>query len=275
MGLSAEMTAQPFVVGEGRYEVDAPIGYGAMGTVYRARDVSNGDAIALKVLDPRVVGSKVEKRFLREGEAMRRLKHPNIVRVFEVGQDGGYVWMAMELMDRGNAHELVKKRGALPIPWVLHIADSVLAGLQQVHLAGWVHRDLKPANVLVDSQGGVKLADFGILREDHSDLTMPGSSLGTLAYMSPEQTEDATRVTVRSDLYSLGATLFALSTGKAPRGLAWLEDDDDQAGAYSIVPDPLRPILRKACAFNPSRRYADATEMRAAIRRLLILQQRG
>ena len=270
MGLSAEMTAQPLVVGQGRFEVGAPIGYGAMGTVYRARDLSNGDEIALKVLDPRVVGSKVEKRFLREGEAMRRLKHPNIVRVFEVGQDGGYVWMAMELMDRGNAHELVKKRGALPIPWVLHIA-----GLQQVHLAGWVHRDLKPANVLIDSQGGVKLADFGILREDHSDLTMPGSSLGTLAYMSPEQTEDATRVTVRSDLYSLGATLFALSTGKAPRGLAWLEDDDDQAGAYRIAPDPLRPILRKACAFNPSKRYADATEMRAAIRRLLILQQRG
>ena len=222
-----------------------------------------------------MVGSKVEKRFLREGAAMIRLRHPNILRVFEVGQDAGFVWMAMELMDRGNAHELVKKRGALPLPWVLHIADSLLAGLQQVHAAGWVHRDLKPANVLLDSEGCVKLADFGILRDDESDLTQPGSSLGTMAYMSPEQTEDATRVTVRSDLYSLGATLFALATGKAPRGLAWLEDDDDQAGAYEIVPEQLRPILRKACAFSASKRYADATEMRAAVRRLLILHQKG
>jgi serine/threonine protein kinase len=264
----------PAFVAEGRFEVLEIVGHGAMGTVYRGRDTVTATDVALKVLDPRVVGSKVEKRFLRESEVLRTLSHPNIVKVHAVGQDAGYVWMAMELMDRGNAHQLVKKRGPLPVSWCLHIADCVLGGLAAVHAAGYVHRDLKPANVLLDSRGAVKLADFGILRDVGSDLTAPGMSLGTLSYMSPEQTEDARHVTPRSDIYSLGATLFAISTGKAPKQLAWLEDGVDEGRAYELVPELLRPILRKACAFQAARRYADAREMRAAVREILGDQQR-
>jgi serine/threonine protein kinase len=265
----ADAARPPDTLGAGRFQVLDVLGQGAMGTVYRGRDTVGGVDVALKVLDPRVVGSKVEKRFLREAEVLRSLSDPNIVKVFAVGQDAGFVWMAMELMDRGNAHQLVKKRGPLPLSWCLHIGDCVLGGLGAVHAAGYVHRDLKPANVLLDSRGGVKLGDFGILRDGGSDLTAPGSSLGTLSYMSPEQTEDARKVTPRSDLYSLGATLFALSTGKPPRQLVWLDEGDDSDGPYQTVPERLRPIVRKACSFSPTRRYADAREMRAAIRELL------
>jgi serine/threonine-protein kinase len=233
--------------------------------------VEDGAVVALKILDPMVVGSKVERRFLREGEALGRFRHPNILRVFEVGREpDGAVWMAMELMDRGTAHQLCKKRGALPLSWCLHIADGLLAGLQQVHAAGYVHRDVKPANILLDSRGGVKLGDFGILRETNSDLTLPGSALGTLAFMSPEQTDDATRVTPRSDLFSLGATLVALSTGRPPRQLAWMATEEGRDSTFAEVPNPLRPLVRKACAFQPERRFADATEMREAIRALLV-----
>ncbi len=260
----------PRLLGEGRYELLAVLGHGAMGTVHRGRDHLEGRDVAVKVLDPRVVGSKVERRFLREGEALGRLRHPNILRVFQVGRDAGVVWMAMELMDRGNAQALLKKRGALPTSWCLHIADGVLAGLQQVHASGWVHRDVKPANVLLDQKGAVKLGDFGIVREGGSDLTQPGASLGTLAYMSPEQTEDATRVTPRSDVYSVGATLFALATGKPPRLLAWLESEDEEREAYAVVPSVLRPLVQKACAFHAHKRWADATDMRDAVRQLLL-----
>ena len=277
MDALAERQQPPTELGSGRYSVGPVLGHGGVGTVYQARDAALGRDVALKVLDPSLVGTKVQKRFLREGGALRTLAHPNIVRVHDVGHDGPFVWMAMELMDRGTAHALVKERNAgLPESWVLHIADCLLAGLQQVHALGWVHRDVKPGNVLLDRAGQVKLGDFGIVRDDGSDLTSPGVSLGTSAYMSPEQQEDATRVTARSDLYALGATLFALSTGRAPRHLAWLEEGDIRwTETWSLVPERVRGILRKACAFSPANRYTDATAMRDAVRARLVDLQRG
>ena len=268
----------PVSLGHGRYAITGVLGHGGVGTVYRATEFAPGPAggspvvrreVAIKVLEPRFVGTNVEKRFLREGEAMRALSHPNIVRVDDVGRDGQFAWMAMELMDRGTAQSLVKKRGPLPVSWVVHIAHNLLAGVAHVHAAGFVHRDVKPGNVLLDRRGDVKLGDFGIVRDDESDLTQPGIPLGTSAYMSPEQMEDATSVTPASDLYAVGATLFALATSRAPQGLAWHEPGD-AARAFSLVPGPLRGILRKACASSPDERYADANQMRAAFQELAI-----
>ena len=264
------MTLPSQVLGRGRFELAEAIGHGGVGTVFRAFDHERGEDVALKVLEQRFTGTKVERRFLREGEALRVLKHPNVVRVHRVGVDGPHSWMAMELMDRGNAHRLAKARGHLPVTWCLHIADCVLAGLQAVHSAGWIHRDVKPANVLVHGSGQVKLGDFGILKDGDSDLTAPGVALGTASFMSPEQAHDPTQVEPRSDLFSLGATLFALASGRVPKGLAF---EDEESPAWRVLPRTLVPLIRRACARDPAARFADATDMRRAVREILFLVQ--
>jgi len=272
MSLLCGPVEPPSTLRQGRYVVHEPIGHGGVGTVYRATDTEQRCDIALKVLQPRLVGTKVERRFLREAGAMRLLRHPNIVRVEDYGQEEPHTWMAMELMDRGTAHSLAKKRGGLPVTWCLHIADCVLAALQAVHAAGWVHRDVKPGNILLMRTGLVKIGDFGIIRDETSDLTSPGVTLGTSAYMSPEQHLDATQVTPRSDLYSLGATLFALSTARTPRRLALHSLDPGRVSdqdPYRIVPRPLQPLVRHACEIEPDRRFSDAAAMRKEVRQLL------
>jgi len=264
------MTLPSDALGRGRFELAEAIGHGGVGTVYRAFDCERGEDVALKVLEQRFTGTKVERRFLREGEALRVLRHPNVVRVHRVGVDGPHSWMAMELMDRGNAHRMAKAKGQLPVTWCLHIADCVLAGLQAVHSAGWVHRDVKPANVLVHGSGQVKLGDFGILKDGDSDLTAPGVALGTASFMSPEQAHDPTQVEPRSDLFSLGATLFALSSGRVPKGLAF---QDDESPAWRLLPRALVPLVRRACARDPAARFSDAADMRRAVREILFLVQ--
>ncbi len=272
-------------MGAGRYALGQPLGTGGVGGVFQARDTRTREQIAIKVLNPDLVHTKIERRFLREAMVMRSLCHPNIVQVSDVGRDREHVWFAMELMDRGTCHRLTKERGGLPVEWCLHIADNVLAGLQRIHSAGWVHRDIKPGNLLMDNRGRVKIGDFGILRDDSSELTVPGTALGTTAYMAPEQHTDATQVTPRSDLYSLGASLFALATCRLPKRLAaqavraqWRADTGQPAregGPWHLVARPLRPLLRRACAWNPADRFRDATDMRRAVHELTrVLRER-
>jgi serine/threonine protein kinase len=269
------------VVYGGRYERGDVIGQGGVGNVYRGRDRESGELVAIKVLEQRHHGGRIEQRFLREGEAMRSLVHPNIVRVFDVLREPGsggqpaVVCMVLELMDRGSCHGLARRKKGLPVSWCLHVADSVLAGLQRIHEAGWVHRDLKPGNLLLNSAGVVKISDFGILRDEDSDLTIPGVSLGTGAYMSPEQQEDAHDVDARSDLFSLGATLYALNTNRVPLNVATgrLREADEPGAPPMRDPlerlDPaLRPLVRKACAWEASARYPNAAAMRRDVQEL-------
>jgi eukaryotic-like serine/threonine-protein kinase len=265
----------------GRYEQGELIGRGGVGNVYRARDIQDDRVVAIKVLEPMHHNSKVEQRFLREGAVMRTLQHPNIVQVFDVVREPGLVFMVMELMDRGSCHGLTRRKKGLPVSWCLHVADSVLAGLQVIHEAGWVHRDLKPGNLLLNNEGVVKISDFGILLDEGSDLTMPGISLGTGAYMSPEQQEDSHEVDHRSDLFSLGATLYALNTNRVPLNVATgrLKDAEDaEAAGEPPVKDPLKrldpalhALVRRACAWEPENRFKDAAEMRRAVQEI----QRG
>jgi len=262
----------------GRYQRGEVIGRGGVGNVYQARDLKEDRLVAIKVLEDHHQGTKVEQRLIREGEAMQKLKHPNIVQVFDVVQEPGQVFMVMELMDRGSCHALTRRKKGLPVSWVLHIADSVLAGLQRIHEAGWVHRDLKPGNLLLNSEGVVKISDFGILRDEGSELTMPGISLGTGAYMSPEQQEDAHDIDHRSDLFSLGATLYALNTNRVPLNVATgrLKDAEEAYnGNVPPVKDPLgrldpalRALVRRACGWEPENRFHDAAEMRRAVQEI-------
>lgn len=253
----------------GRYERGEVIGRGGVGNVYRGRDRQSGRAVAIKVLEPRYHGTRVEQRFLREGHAMEGLDHSNIVKVYDVVREPGLVFMVMELMDRGSCHGLTRRKKGLPVTWCLHVADSVLQGLAVIHDAGMVHRDLKPGNLLLNSAGMVKISDFGILRAEGSDLTAAGIPLGTGAYMSPEQQEDARHVDGRADLFSLGATLYAMNTNRVPLNVASGRLREHEEPGAPPMPDPLarldeplRPLVRRACAWEVADRYADARAMR-------------
>lgn len=263
---SAEIHNRPTLLSGERYRVSNTLGVGSVGTVYRARDTATGKDVAIKVLDPSLAGTVVEKRFLREGRVQRTIDHPCIIRVHDIGRDEPFVWFTMELMDRGTVHQFVKTRGPLPVVWTLHIADMLLGALHHLHGLGLVHRDVKPGNVLLHHTGEVKLGDFGILRDIDSELTHPGISLGTSSYMSPEQCLDPTRVTPRSDIYSFGATLYAMSTGQLPKGLVHKRRRRE---LWDAVPAPLLPLIRKACAVEPEARYTDAEDMRSAVRVVL------
>jgi serine/threonine-protein kinase len=244
----------------GRFTLHDVLGVGGVGTVYRGRDKLHQQDVAIKVLHASALGTVLERRFVREGTAMQRLRHPNVVRVHAVGREEPFPWIVMELVDGGTAHGWLRKRGPMPIREVIRVVRALADALAEVHRHGWVHRDVKPGNVLLGTTGDVKLGDFGIVREDASDITGPGVALGTSAFMSPEQMDDPAAVTTRSDLYSLGATAFALATALPPRAL-------DRDG-LSVAPERLRPLLARACAADPSERYDDAAQMSEAFREL-------
>jgi formylglycine-generating enzyme required for sulfatase activity len=200
----------------GPFLVEGMLGRGGMGVVYRAVDGA-GRAVAVKVLpsdhfeDPRFV-----LRFKAEGETASKIRHENVTRCYGVGQEKGLYYIAFELVAGGSLQDRLKKG---PLEWreAARLGAEIAGALEAIHEAGIVHRDLKPANVLVDEKGRAKLADFGLARaESMSRLTRTGELLGTLEYMAPELAEGGKAVDERADLYSLGATIYALVTGEPP-----------------------------------------------------------
>ncbi len=188
-----------------------------MGRVYCAEDPDSGQTVAIKVLTQAVgQDDSFVRRFRREAEVLRRLKHPNIVQLLDAGEHDGHPYLVLEYIEGTQLSELIRRVGRVPwrqaVEWCVEICDA----LAHAHQAGVVHRDIKPANVLITLDGHVKLTDFGIAqRLDGTRLTTTGSILGTVEYMSPEQAEGK-RVDARSDLYSLGALLYHMLTGRPP-----------------------------------------------------------
>jgi serine/threonine-protein kinase len=205
----------------GGCQIEALLGQGGMGVVYRARD-AQGQVVALKVLRPGPdVDERLVRRFEREGKAAARVSHPNVARVFGAGADRGFPFIVMELLPGGTLGQRIKKSGPLPWKEAATLTAKVARGLAAIHAAGIVHRDMKPENVLLDASGEPRVSDFGLAR--HTDaglsrggLTKTGEILGTYEYMSPEQADGAKDVDARADLYSLGASLHATLTGSAP-----------------------------------------------------------
>ena len=197
----------------GRYTVERELGRGGMATVQLARDEELHRLVAVKVLAEHLAADDTFRaRFLREARLAGRLSHPNIVQVYDVGDAGGRPFIVMEYVPGGTLAEC----GKLPPLRVAELALQACAGLQQAHDAGLVHRDVKPGNLLLRDDGVLKIADFGIARAAETTRhTQAGTILGTAAYLAPEQIggEDAT---VASDLYSLGAVLYELLTGRPP-----------------------------------------------------------
>jgi len=200
----------------GPYRLQARIGVGGVGDVYRAEHTHDHRSVAIKVLKASLSSDEVLRcRFLTEPQTQARLQHPHVLRIFEWGDSSPQPWFAMELA-HGSLEQF--REPVAPDRSLRWIFDALLA-LCAAHRLGIVHRDVKPHNLLFGEDGEIRLADFGSARGPHAGATIPGEWLGTLGYMSPEQRQDARWVGPASDVYGMGATLFRVVTGRTPPGL--------------------------------------------------------
>ena len=250
----------------GRYRVERELGRGGMATVYLAEDEELGRAVAVKVLPEHLAGEEAFRaRFLREARLAGGLSHPNVVRVYDAGEAEGRPFIVMEYVPGTSLAEIRR----LPVTRVVDLGMQACAGLQHAHEAGLVHRDVKPANLLVRVDGELKIADFGIARAAASTRhTQAGTLLGTAAYLAPEQIagEDATPA---SDIYSLGAVLYELLTGRTPYSFGSLGDlaakqSDgviEPAGDLADVPREVEAAVMHALAREPRFRPESAAEL--------------
>ena len=193
-----------------RYRLIALLGRGGMGEVYRADDLSLGSPVALKFLPEAKTDEYTLERFRNEVRIARRISHPNVCRVYDIGQADDRVFLSMEYVDGEDLSSLLRRIGRLPSDKALEIARKICAGLAAAHDKGVLHRDLKPANIMLDGRGEALIMDFGLAGIAHE---IEDVRSGTPAYMAPEQLSGK-EVTVRSDIYSLGLVLYELFTGK-------------------------------------------------------------
>jgi tRNA A-37 threonylcarbamoyl transferase component Bud32 len=258
-----------------RYKVEATLGEGGMARVYRGTDQVLGRTVAIKVLADRYAADdKFLTRFRREAQAAAALSHPNVVAVFDTGDDGQDHYIVMELVDGDTLADVLKRQGTLDPDRAAAIGEDVATALHAAHDRGLVHRDVKPGNVMIDRDGRIKVMDFGIARAAAEDtLTQTGTVLGTAAYLSPEQAR-GDPVDARSDIYSLGCVLFEAVagrppfTGDSPVSLAFrhVNEDPQPPSTYRAgVPPELEAVILRALAKDPERRYGSAAEMRDAL----------
>ncbi len=232
------------------YKILEKLGEGGMGVVYKARDTKLDRLVALKFLPAHLSQAQNEKkRFIHEAKAASALDHPNICTIYEIDETqpvpgqpgGGQMFIAMACNDGESLKERIQ-RGPIPIDEAIDIAIQIARGLAKAHSKEIVHRDIKPANVLITADGEVKIVDFGLAKlSGQTMLTKAGTTLGTAAYMSPEQSQGAA-VDHRTDIWALGAVLYEMLTGQQP-----FHGDYEQAVIYSILNEDPKPpgILRK------------------------------
>lgn len=261
------------------YEIEEVIGVGTVGTIYSAVHRHTGQRVAIKKLHPGVCQDPlIRARFEREVVILERLHHPHIVRSYGGGNDNGQLFYVMELIDGGTVKSLLQTKGAFRWPIVIEIARQVCSALQFAHNHGVIHRDLKPGNLFLTREAEVKLGDFGIARDLRgSDITSSGMTVGTHAYMAPEQITGDASVSGKADLYSLGCCLFEMLVGRTPfqgDNFAQLFEQHLRAQpprVRSFVPDcpeELDEIVFKLLAKNPEARPFNARQVQAVMLQL-------
>ena len=269
----------------GRYRVLREIGAGAMGVVYLSRDDRIGRNVAVKTLAvqqglSRETEAEVKERFHREAKAAGMLQHPNIVVIFDVGEEDGVPFIAMEHLQGATLVEVINE-GASPVPRATHIASQLLSALSYAHGHNVVHRDIKPDNVFLLPDGTVKVLDFGIAHiATASNITISGQMLGTPRYMSPEQVKGEA-VGPQSDIFSAGILLYEMLAGrpafdgKTPTTIMYriVHELPQPLGELSpAVPRELEAVVAKATAKVASERFSSASEMAVEMRRAADLQ---
>ena len=262
------------------YKIIKKLGAGGMGEVYLAEDTELDRKVALKFLPPQYTEDpEINARFKREAKAAAALNHPNIITIHEIGEHEGKAFIAMEYVEGQSLKDIVGAHCDAPMSMdkILDITSQICEGLNEAHLAGIVHRDIKPENILIDSKGRVKIADFGLAKQrDVTKLTRESSTFGTLSYMSPEQIQSA-NVDQRSDIFSVGVTLYEMITGKLP-----FKGDYEAAVSYAImneepeplaryktgISDELQRIVDKTLSKDTTTRYQSAADLLADLKGL-------
>lgn len=236
-----------------RFEIDEqPLGSGGMGDVYRAHDRKLGRDVALKFLKSELARNpRALARFRTEARSQAQLSHPHIVRIYDFFRNDDGAFISMELVDGDTLAAVLRERKSLPEDEVIELGVAVCGALAEAHSAGLIHRDIKPANILITKSGTARLTDFGLVHLQESDFshTKTGAVLGTFEYMSPEQHRNPKAVDARSDIWSLGATLYESAVGDSPRVI--LGDR---------IPQRLQSVLLKALDRNPAKRFQNAEE---------------
>ncbi|HXQ29840.1 MAG TPA: protein kinase [Gemmatimonadales bacterium] len=262
-----------------RYDVQAVLGIGGMGVVYRAFDRELQETVAIKTLRPEAMAgeSAALERFRQEIRLARKITHRNVVRTYDLGETDGLYYLTMEYVEGASLKDLIRSRGRLPIPVTLTIGKQLCRALEVAHEQGVIHRDIKPQNIVVEPSGFLKVMDFGIARlanpPQGKGLTQEGTSIGTPDYMAPEQLSGM-ELDARSDLYAAGVVLFECVTGRVPfeAETTWAliakhleEEPPDPRQSNPDVPESLSRVILKAMAKAPVDRYQSANEMYAAL----------
>jgi serine/threonine protein kinase len=268
--MPSDAPAQPTQLGN--YDILAKIAEGGMGTVYRARHRFTGEVVAVKVIAPGPARNPILlQRFEREFIAAKVLDHPNVVRAIEYCGTGPHPFLVMEFVDGESVGQRVERAGAIPEAESVRLIAQVCDGLQRAHKQGLVHRDVKPDNILITRDGVAKLTDLGLVKDIEADLnlTKTGRGLGTPHYMAPEQFRNAKNVDIRGDVYSLGATLYAMVTGEIPFDKCnpldcWLKKVRNEFPAPKDlnpnVSDRVDWAIRRAMSAEPTQRPTSCRE---------------
>lgn len=266
----------------GKYEIINRIATGGMGAVYKARDVDLNRPVALKILNPELASRDIMlERFRREAKAAARLRHENIVAIYDVGEANGANYLALEFVEGQDLHDYINQKGRLDPEEARQILIQAAKALDHAHRAGVVHRDIKPSNFLITEHEGkllVKLTDLGLARHGDEDddesgkkpLTRAGTTIGTVDYMAPEQARKSSMADIRSDIYALGCTFYHMLGGKCPFPSGSLlekivqhqeTEPPDVRKLNPEVPEPLVKILVRMLAKKPADRYQTPLEL--------------
>ena len=254
-----------------RYEIIKSIGEGGMANVYLAKDIILDRNVAIKILRGDLAGDeKFVRRFQREALSASSLTHPNIVEMYDVGEDNGTYYIVMEYVSGMTLKQLIKKRGSLSLSEAIDIMLQITDGIKEAHDSYIIHRDLKPQNILIQDNGEIKITDFGIaMALNSTQLTQTNSVMGSVHYLPPEQASGK-GATIKSDIYSMGILFYELLTGKLPfKGENAVEialkhmknDIPSVRSANPSIPQSVENIILRATAKNPKNRYETASKM--------------
>ena len=267
----------------GRYKINGILGKGAMGLVYDGLDPTLNRRVAIKTILTRNLDEATAKhyamRFQREVRAVARINHPNIVQVYDFGQEGDLAYIVMEYIEGKELKDAFDKKEGFDLVTTFRLMQELLSALDYAHEAGVIHRDIKPANVMVDKKGHAKLTDFGVARIEDPDAqgeaTRAGAVIGTPSYMSPEQIQGQP-IDRRTDIFSAGVLFYQLLTGQKPfEGTQWalakkiIQDDPVWPSKVVQIPETIDRVVARALAKAPEHRYQKAGEFGADLKRIL------
>jgi serine/threonine protein kinase len=258
----------------GKYNIVRLVGEGGMATVYEGQHEMLGNKVAIKVLNPILsANAQIKERFRNEAKLMASLDHPNITKVIDFDEQPNQLSIVMEYLDGEDLHKKIKRSGSIEEGKIYDYFSQALSGLQYAHQMGIVHRDIKPSNIIILSSGQIKILDFGIAKlfGEGNEMTQTGTQMGTPVYMSPEQVKGEKSIDHRSDIYSLGVTMYYAIIGRQP----YNAETDSQFSIFTkIVNDPLPPfsvnsrcneLVTKACHKNREERFQSCEEWKEAL----------